>query len=294
MISSIGEMGVSSLMSGGLLPPREVTRQHVDLEIDLRARFHLAESGHIPGVRDQINAEDVVLDLVDGQADAFDGDRALGGDQPVQRLRRADADAVRAAFAVHRQNLADAVNVAAHLVAEFGRALEIDAMALAPLVERGPGQGLVADFYGEPALSLLDHGQAAARVGDGGAHVDAGHVVRGLDLVAAVAVGVAHGADASHVGDNSGEHQAFSYRSHRSSPTVSTATRRKRGAAARSFSTKPPTPGRPSSPSTIGARNHSTASTSPAARKLAATCPPPSIITFGSYTAWPAVAGTIR
>src|ERR1700722_17169991 len=114
---------------------------------------------------------------------------------------------------------------------------------------------------------------------DRGADVDGREVVACLHLESTVAVGVADGADAANVADDAGEHQILSYRSQRSAPTDCTSVRWNLGAEAKSFKASVATAGRPSSPSTIGARNHSMASTSPPFRKLAATWPPPSIIT---------------
>jgi hypothetical protein len=78
----------------------EVARQHVDLEIELIARLQRAERGHFGGVRDQVQREltgavGLVSDLVDGQRDAIDRDRSLGGEIGRQLARDRNADPPR-------------------------------------------------------------------------------------------------------------------------------------------------------------------------------------------------------
>ena len=91
-------------------------------------------------------------------------------------------------------------------VADAGGAFQVDGAALAPVGQGREAEGLAGDLDGEPAGALVDDGQAAAGVADGGADIEGRGVEAGLDLEAAVAVGVAHGADPPHVGDDAGEH----------------------------------------------------------------------------------------
>src|SRR5580698_9513883 len=106
MMSSIDEMGLSSLTSGGLLPAGQIAGQHVDLEIYAVANLERAQSRRFPGMRDDVHAEDVVLHLVDRQRDAFDADRALRRDIAMQWPRRPDLQPMRAAFRLDRNHLA--------------------------------------------------------------------------------------------------------------------------------------------------------------------------------------------
>ncbi len=130
--------------------------------------------------------------------------------------------------------------------------------------------------------ALFDDGQAAARVADRGAEVDAGHVPGRLDLVAAVAGGLVRPTRTRPMSVtmpvNTSSEPSRSVPTGRH-PGLSTARRRNlRRVAPAAPAPAPPTPGRPSPPSRIGARNHSIAIDQPARRKQAATCPPPSII----------------
>ena len=98
------------------------------------------------------------------------------------------------------------------------------------------------------------------------------HVPGRLDLIAAVAVGLRDRADPADVGDDAGEQR---FKPSRSVPTgrhrARAARRRNFGASASLARASAATPGRPSPPSRIGARNHSIASTSPPCRNW----PPP-------------------
>ena len=107
------------------------------------------------------------------------------------------------------RDLADAVDMAgddmaAKLVADPERALEVEPRALAPEAGRGLRHGLARDVDREPAVALVDDGQADARAGDRGAEIDARHVV------AAAIRGAGRRAprrlERADVGDDSGEH----------------------------------------------------------------------------------------
>ena len=189
---------MSSGHAGRLLPAGQVAGQHVDLQIDPRRRPRAAERGHLPGVRDDVDAEDVALDLVDGQRHAVDGDRALGRDEAMQRRGRAD----RAGGASRPPASTDSTSPTPSTWPEtmWPPSSSPTRAARSRLIRRPSRQsprvarvqGLAGDLDREPAVALVDHGQAAAGVADRGADVDARQVVGGLDLEAAVAVGVAH------------------------------------------------------------------------------------------------------
>src|SRR5512142_1689723 len=137
LIAAPGPSAVGATALGRFAPAGEIARQHVDLEVHARTWLQLGERGYVPGVRDDVHAEDVVLHLVDGERHALDGDRALRRDETVERLGGADPDAVRAAFHLDRNHFAHAVDVTgddvpAELVADLGRALQIDPAADRP------------------------------------------------------------------------------------------------------------------------------------------------------------------
>src|SRR5207237_4213919 len=108
------------------------------------------------------------LDLVHGQRDAVERDRALGGDIGAELPARDHADAPRIADLLDRRDLADPVDMAgddmpAELVADLERALEVDLRAFGPEAGRSAALGLGRDVDREPALALVDDGQADAR-----------------------------------------------------------------------------------------------------------------------------------
>src|SRR6185436_1483040 len=99
------------------------------------------------------------LDLVDRQRDAVERDRSLGGDIARERGPRDQADAQRIADRLDRGDLADAVDMAgddmaAKLVADLERALQVERRALGPESRRGAALRLGRDIDREPAFAL--------------------------------------------------------------------------------------------------------------------------------------------
>ena len=81
------------------------------------------------------------VDLVDGQRDAVERDRALLRDEARERLRRAQASSAPCRSGLRARQLGEAVDMAAddmaaEFVANLERALEIDARALLPACRR--------------------------------------------------------------------------------------------------------------------------------------------------------------
>ena len=196
---------------------REIAGEHVDFQVHAVAGLQAAEGGDLPGVRDDVDAEDIVLDLVHGQRHALDGDRALRRDEAVQRPR--------ARGSVKRceppSGATDSTSPTPSTWPEtmwppssspaFARALEIDRAADAssrpasssPGSRRRPRRRtsrspLSTTVRQQPAWLIEAPMSMLATV------------VGGLDLEPAVAVGVAHGAHAADVGDDPGEHQTRS------------------------------------------------------------------------------------
>src|ERR1700732_1857927 len=78
-ISSIvlnADMG--SLLFGFRHEPFQITGDHVDFDVDAVVDFELAERGGHKGVGDDVDIEATAVDVVDGQADAVDANRAFG------------------------------------------------------------------------------------------------------------------------------------------------------------------------------------------------------------------------
>src|ERR1051325_2379263 len=121
--------------------PRDVTRDRVNFEVHALARHGSIEACVSQGVRDDIDAETEAVDLVYGQADPNERDRALRGDVGHQLGRRLDCKAHRLAVGAPVNKPGDTVDVTgddmtAELVAGPKRPFEIDRRALFPL-----GQG---------------------------------------------------------------------------------------------------------------------------------------------------------
>ena len=87
-----------------------------------------------------------VAHLVDGQRHAVERHRALGGEEAAKLRRDPDPEAGRAAFGREADDFADAVDMAgdemaAELVAEAQRALEVEPGARSPMVGGGARRG---------------------------------------------------------------------------------------------------------------------------------------------------------
>src|SRR4051812_32421351 len=202
-ISSSGEerKPCFSTASSGLGTKRlhalQIAGEHVDLEIDGPARLNRAQCSDGGGVGNEVEHEmhalGPVLDRVHGQRHAVDGDRALGRDIRRDLVACGDRHAVRAAFLVHVDDRAHAVDMPgndmpAQFVAELQGTFEVELAPFGPLAGRGARHGLCGDVEGDAAGRLVDHGQAHARARDRGAEVDRVDVVAGGYLDAQVAL----------------------------------------------------------------------------------------------------------
>src|SRR4030095_4925274 len=109
-----------------------------------------------------VHAEAVSLDLIDREGNAVDGHRALGGDEARQLRWRLEDDTPAPPFGRHRDDRAHAVDMAidqmaAQLVAELERQLEIDPATQLPVAKMGLGQAFARDLDGEPIGPPLTH-----------------------------------------------------------------------------------------------------------------------------------------
>src|SRR5882672_10919754 len=119
----------------------DVAGKYIGLEVHPVARLFGPQGGVGQGVGHDIDAKAIVLDLVDGERDAVEADRALGRKVARQLRRRLDRQTPRAAVGSHIDYAADAVDVARHdmpaqLIAGLERALQVDAPARLPFPER--------------------------------------------------------------------------------------------------------------------------------------------------------------
>src|SRR5258708_25617788 len=145
-------------------------------------------------MRDDIDAKTLPLDLIDGQRDAVEGDGALGRYRAREMRRRGKREAQRVALRLALDDARDAINMAEHdvaakLVTEAERALEIDLGPHPPACQGGARHGLGRDHGSEPVRSLLDHREAGARASDGRADRGVDEVETRSDYQLGVAAG---------------------------------------------------------------------------------------------------------
>ena len=86
-------------------------RDLINLEIDATTDHELTERRHLLCMRDEIDAEIRRARLVDGEAHAIDGDRALAREIPRKRSRTTKAHADRAGIARNIEHGADTIDM---------------------------------------------------------------------------------------------------------------------------------------------------------------------------------------
>ena len=130
--------------------PVDIAREDVDLDIQLSSGVNFARSRLLRGVGDDVDREMGravlgVAHVVDGQRHAVERDRPLGAIIGAEIARDADADSGRIAFRADTDTSPTRIDMAgddmaAELVAEPQRALEVEPRAFAPLIRRGARQ----------------------------------------------------------------------------------------------------------------------------------------------------------
>ena len=175
--------------------PIDIAREHVNFDIELSPGaispsvvccavwgMMLTEKWVVPS-----SASRTSLTVSDTPSSAIEPFGAIIG---AERARHADADARRIAFGTDADDLGDRIDMAgddmaAELVAQAQRALEVELRAFAPQVGGGPRDGFGRNIDREPVVALVDDGQADARAGDRRAEIDGVEVVAGPDRRAA-------------------------------------------------------------------------------------------------------------
>ena len=140
---------------------------------------------------DDVDAEDGVPDLVDGEAHSVDGDRALARDVAGELRRNFDLQAHGTSFFARGHDSRDAVHVSRHEMAAERisrpeRRLEIDGRARDEIPERRERESLPRDIGGEGLAQPLGHRQAAAL------HADAVAELHPREVEAAAGDGETH------------------------------------------------------------------------------------------------------
>ncbi len=175
-------------------------------------------------MRNERDLEALLVHLVDGQADPVHADRALLGDVAQQRGRRGETPALGTRVVMHRQHLAQAINMAtdqmaAEAVGRAHRAFEVDDGAVGQPTQRGQAQGLGRGVSLEAAGVECDDGEADPVDGDALAHLHVlerqGAHVEGEADIAAKGLACGQTADAF---DDSSKHVTFSAESERKTP----------------------------------------------------------------------------
>src|SRR5690606_37549519 len=199
---------------GGLVAEQQtlqVTRQQIDFEVDLTSGLVIDHDGLGQGVRHDGQFELGAIDRVDGQAGAVDGDRALVRDVLGQLTRRAHLELYGAGVIGARDDLADAIDMAADQVpteAAGGRQglFQIHRAARFEVDEGGACQRLAADVGPEAGAGKLHGGQAHAVDGDAVTELDVTQVeFAGGHVDTYVAALRRHGANTADGFDYAGE-----------------------------------------------------------------------------------------
>src|SRR5688572_12661528 len=169
------ESEIDAATSVGLNESFEITRQHVNLNINSGPARILANHGYGLRMRDDVDLEFRCADCIDREADAVDGDRPFGRDVPRQRRRNRNDDALRGTDYFHRDDLAYAVDVPRHdvpveRVAGFQWRLEIHASACGEPAQRRDGQRRSGHVRREAARGDGNSREANAVDGDAAAH----------------------------------------------------------------------------------------------------------------------------
>ena len=153
--------------------PRGVAGYLVDLNVNALARLAFAPGCHRQRVGDQENLEGVALDSVNGERGPVQRDRTLDRDELGQLSRGAKREMGHAVEIASRQNFRRSVNMAAdhvapELVADFERALKIDAATPSPMGKRGDRERLGPHVESDGRTAAIglnaDDRQASARL----------------------------------------------------------------------------------------------------------------------------------
>ena len=170
----------------------DVARERVDFEVDQVTNFSGAPCGRVFGVGDEIDPEACALDLVDGERCAVQSDGAFGRDEACELFWGFERDAGAVTFVFHGGDARDAIDMArddmtAKLIADFERALKIDATAFNPCADVGFRHAFGGDLNVKPSLAQRYGCEADAVAGDGGADINCFGVIRRADARAQVA-----------------------------------------------------------------------------------------------------------
>src|SRR5690606_3291514 len=192
-------------------------RHGVDIEIDGIAGLAVAPGGDGERVADQQYVEIGAVNGIDGERGAVEANRPLRGDETGQVLRRAEPDAHGLAFRRDGEDFRPAIDMAgddmaAKVITDLQRPLEIHPRAFPPAGDRRQAQGFLPGLDLEPALvralvRQAGDGKADAAMGDGGTYVDGLWIIGGGDPEPYPLVHRRDGRDGADIGDDTCEHQ---------------------------------------------------------------------------------------
>src|SRR5690606_551619 len=159
----------------------DITRQHVNLQVDPPPGAIVSHDGFHQGVRHDGQLELRAVDRVHRQAGAIYGDRALVGDVLGQLARRANLELHGAGIVLAGHHLADTIDVAADQMAAqaAGRRqglFQVDRAAGLQVDETGACQCLATDIGPKAVAGQFHGGQAHAVDGDAVAELDVAQV----------------------------------------------------------------------------------------------------------------------
>ena len=171
------------LLCAGGEHPVDIAGEHVDFDIELSSGVERAKRRVLRGMRDDVDRETgasrprpaTSLTVSETPSSVIE---PFGRDHRAERARDADARSAanrprrgRRRLSPTRVDMAGD-DMAAELVAEPERALEVELRAFAPEVGGGLRHGLARNIDREPVVALVDDGQADARAGDRRAEID--------------------------------------------------------------------------------------------------------------------------
>jgi hypothetical protein len=173
---------------------------------------------------DQKDIEVGIVDRIDRQRCSVKRHRPLGRDEAGQRLGGAQGETAGFAFIGNRNDLGLPVNmagdhVAAELVADLQRSLQIDPRAGCPGADGGQPQRFFPGLDLKPAGIVAiggqcSHREADPRTGNRGADIDAGRIPGGLDAQTDALIALGHCGHPADIGDDAGKHGIRPFRIH--------------------------------------------------------------------------------
>lgn len=150
----------------------KIPREHVNFDIDAIADGKLSQSRRKLRMGNNIHGKQGMIDLVDGQRNAIDGNRPLGRQESRQLGRRVELKLQAVADPLLGGNKGDSIdmagnNMAAEFIAHAQRRLQIYLGSGVPLHDRGLAESFGRNLNLKSVVRLARNGQANSGARDG-------------------------------------------------------------------------------------------------------------------------------